>query len=663
MAPAALSNTLPAPVKLLESTGDEHTAGQISRLHGLPARAVDAGTWGTVADGRRCFHLIVEAEEARALRVHFRNFDVGDGKVWVFSADGDRIVGPYSQRGRFGDGDFWTEAVTSNRIVVQYEPAGPTAGVPFEIPEAMSFVEIPKAPSEKGKAETITLLTGGRLCYGTLLNDKQSSGAPFVLTNDPCIRTKDEARQVLAIFGHSGDAGRDGYAQVSGATLLTGSEAASVPGFSFILLSRLPANYRRPIRFAGWSSDALADLSAENGLAGFQSIYHQIATFLSSGAGKPAGSPSVAAWVVANPNPINVQPGTGVGQTTVFWSAEGVAAVDLRVGSANGPSFTGIREPIGWATTDLWVRNGMEFYLQDASSGNSTGDHKTLARVRVTAVGGEPPTGTIRANPNPIPLGGSPFNPSDAVGLTTLQWESNATAVEIRVGSAYGTSVTGVRGPNGSAGTGNWVTNGMEFFLQDASDGNSAGPEKTIARVIVTTYYVNYRFLEEVAGTYAATSLGWLDGISGWPTMASSRWCTADPSRLYREPIKQLPESEIWISRDSGGNFYLTMANMRGAELPLYTYPLMISDITLGSVEFTVNASSTSPWSGTADAPRYGHALGTLRFGIDYVGGREVVRARAIRGPHFSFLGSVPPRNGYCDTTYRDDLVINHVKR
>jgi hypothetical protein len=43
--------------------------------------------------------------------------------------------------------------------------------------------------------------------------------------------------------------------------------------------------------------------------------------------------------------------------------------------------------------------------------------------------------------------------------------------------------MTGFEGPNGSATTGNWVTSGMVFYLQDASGGNSAGAFRTLATV------------------------------------------------------------------------------------------------------------------------------------------------------------------------------------
>jgi hypothetical protein len=92
-----------------------------------------------------------------------------------------------------------------------------------------------------------------------------------------------------------------------------------------------------------------------------------------------------------------------------------------------------------------------------------------------------PAQGTLTANPNPITLA-----PGQRLGTTTLRWQvTGTTHVQIRIGSATGPVMTGIENPVGSAATGQWVLNGMVFYLQDAGDGNSSGAAKTIATVRV----------------------------------------------------------------------------------------------------------------------------------------------------------------------------------
>jgi hypothetical protein len=64
---------------------------------------------------------------------------------------------------------------------------------------------------------------------------------------------------------------------------------------------------------------------------------------------------------------------------------------------------------------------------------------------------------------NPIPN-------TAGVGTTTLTWAAPSTVqyVEIRIGSPNGPLFT-VGTTSGSATTGNWVTDGMIFYLQDVT--------------------------------------------------------------------------------------------------------------------------------------------------------------------------------------------------
>jgi hypothetical protein len=77
------------------------------------------------------------------------------------------------------------------------------------------------------------------------------------------------------------------------------------------------------------------------------------------------------------------------------------------------------------------------------------------------------PAPTLAANPNPT------FS-NPGVGVTTLSWNAPCfPQVQIRIGSATGQNFTGVAGPSGSAQTGPWVDDGMQFFLVDLATGAS----------------------------------------------------------------------------------------------------------------------------------------------------------------------------------------------
>lgn len=87
----------------------------------------------------------------------------------------------------------------------------------------------------------------------------------------------------------------------------------------------------------------------------------------------------------ASPNPIIVTDGTKLGLTTLSWSTTKTASVDIHVNGPGGTLMASVG-PSGSAPTGKWVRDGMQFYLQDATSPNKTDASATLAVVTVKVI-------------------------------------------------------------------------------------------------------------------------------------------------------------------------------------------------------------------------------------------------------------------------------------
>ena len=111
----------------------------------LPARAVTRsfsggavkttaeGAWQSTAVGR-LWRLKMTSPSARAMRIHFRDFAIGAGSLWLYSASG-QVVGPYTGSGLYGDGDFWSGIVFGDSLTIEYLPdeASTKEAVPFQI--------------------------------------------------------------------------------------------------------------------------------------------------------------------------------------------------------------------------------------------------------------------------------------------------------------------------------------------------------------------------------------------------------------------------------------------------------------------------------------------------------------------------------------------------
>ena len=109
-------------------------AGAVTRsFSGGAVKTTAEGAWQSTAVGR-LWRLKMTSPSARAMRIHFRDFAIGAGSLWLHSASG-QVVGPYTGSGLYGDGDFWSGIVFGDSLTIEYLPDGESAeeAVPFEI--------------------------------------------------------------------------------------------------------------------------------------------------------------------------------------------------------------------------------------------------------------------------------------------------------------------------------------------------------------------------------------------------------------------------------------------------------------------------------------------------------------------------------------------------
>ena len=108
--------------------------GAVTRsFSGGAVKTTAEGAWQSTAVGR-LWRLKTTSPGARAMRIHFRDFAIGAGSLWLYSASG-QVVGPYTGSGLYGDGDFWSGIVFGDSLTIEYMPDGASAkeAVPFQI--------------------------------------------------------------------------------------------------------------------------------------------------------------------------------------------------------------------------------------------------------------------------------------------------------------------------------------------------------------------------------------------------------------------------------------------------------------------------------------------------------------------------------------------------
>jgi hypothetical protein len=229
------------------------------------------------------------------LRLEFREFNVGNGQVWVH--DGVHVAGPYTGKGMFGNGQFWSAPIESEQVVVEYQPAGAGVGAPpFEIAtlshQALSLDSgepwgtadycnldpncyADWQPAMNMVGEMIFEADGGEAaCTGTLVATRDNSAIPYLLTAGHCINTEDSARSLVVSWTYQtpscggAQPASLGSAQSSGGHLV--SYATIDQGdYSLVLLQNIPGG----LTFSGWD---IADPPVGSSLVG---VHHPNASW------------------------------------------------------------------------------------------------------------------------------------------------------------------------------------------------------------------------------------------------------------------------------------------------------------------------------------------------------------------------------------------------
>jgi uncharacterized protein (TIGR03437 family) len=135
----------------LEAVGVHRRLSAVDIRHdqGASARAmIVAGAWSARADGSRIWRLAIDSEDAVGIRIHFTDFSVGAGRVWVYGADAaEPRSESFTAAGPRADGDFWTQTVFGSEAILEFEPdpAGVAEdAVPFQVKEIAHLWRTPE---------------------------------------------------------------------------------------------------------------------------------------------------------------------------------------------------------------------------------------------------------------------------------------------------------------------------------------------------------------------------------------------------------------------------------------------------------------------------------------------------------------------------------------
>jgi hypothetical protein len=247
---------------------------------------MQGGAWQTAPDGTPLWRVALRSPGSAGMRVEFRDFSVGDGKVWLY--DGAQFVGPYSGRGPYDDGHFWSASVGSESVVLEYQPAVAAGGEPpFQVVNIAHQARrvVPPAASEAADAATSDIADfcqldpncysdwkpatsmvgqfdfedGGDeyLCSGSLVATRDNSMKPYLLTAGHCINSEAAARTVEVYWkyqtsacGATPPASRASSETSPLGAHLIGSGTTEQGDYSLLLMQSVPSD----VTFSGWDA-------------------------------------------------------------------------------------------------------------------------------------------------------------------------------------------------------------------------------------------------------------------------------------------------------------------------------------------------------------------------------------------------------------------------
>ena len=352
----------------------------------------NAGEWSTLPGGEKIWQLQIQAQDAIALNLYYKEFYIPvGGKLFIYNADHTQIIGAYTSKTNPSGAAFATEYVAGDDIILEYVH-GTSEDLPRihigEIGYGYNHLFIGNTPKATGEGSSgscnvnincpegdnwqsqkngvcqLVMKNGSStyICSGALMNNVEEDFKPYILSAYHCMVPNDipasasDMNQWIFYF-HYEETGCDNLSDATATRkTMTGCvKKASTPidggsdGLLLLINQEIPESYN--VYYNGWN---INDTGATSGVG----IHHpagdamKISTFTNAATSYTwAGSDSTVGLTKAHWNIIFAQTVSGHGIT------EG--------GSSGSPLFNQNKQVVGTLTggssscTDL---SGLNLY-------------------------------------------------------------------------------------------------------------------------------------------------------------------------------------------------------------------------------------------------------------------------------------------------------------
>ncbi|MFW5657205.1 MAG: T9SS type A sorting domain-containing protein [Bacteroidota bacterium] len=269
----------PKELKKAEASGSRQLKKLVfAHVHQTNISPEKHGKW-THVDGMSIWRVKLASPRAYSLNLSFSQFRLVPGvKVFLYNPERSHVLGAYSYHNNKTNKMLATSPVTGDEVIVEMQvPAGiQNYGellinrVGHDYVDVLSFFKdgqfgrsgscnpdvvcIDKDKHQEIKnAVTRIIFNNSELCTGTLVNNTNQDGRPFILTANHCLSDSASAANAVFYFNYLSQfcEGPDGITSktIAGADLLA---TAKKIDFSLVELSQDIPDYYYPY-FAGWN--------------------------------------------------------------------------------------------------------------------------------------------------------------------------------------------------------------------------------------------------------------------------------------------------------------------------------------------------------------------------------------------------------------------------
>ena len=238
----------------------------------------NSGSWFEDQKGMKIWRLALSSDNAYGLSVFFDRFRLAEGcMLYLYDPEQKNILGGFNHLNNKDSDNLQTDFIPGDKLILELQTKDSSNYGEIKVGEvSYAYVDVfgrkdgrhglaggcnigincPEGASWqiiKNSVCRIFIGTSREFCTGTLINNVNSDGNPYLLTANHCIRTSSDAQRSVFVFGYEspGCSDIDGSVSLSlsSATVLATSDSLD---FTLLRLTDIPPESYKPY-YAGWS--------------------------------------------------------------------------------------------------------------------------------------------------------------------------------------------------------------------------------------------------------------------------------------------------------------------------------------------------------------------------------------------------------------------------